>query len=303
MSINQFEPSARTAEVQRNAIGNADLDDALIGQALSIFQGSRQSKMADTALLHPSGDQAMPPVVRNQIDPITGILNSRSEQAQTVRNSGKCDVVNGNSLGETISRLINGTSEQLPVVRRNDKGDRANLPSTGDLLRGIIEGPHNQAIPRINNDKCDRAIIPDAPVSGTRGRPNGEPTSSIGRGLQNLFESLDPDALPKRLEDNPRGIFACTAEVPNTLKDALRRLQNELHGPDSYFLCVYRNPPEGNHSIREWQNPNGPSDMILCSAKTPITGQKPGPDNYYSCVYYYPLKMKDGAIQIQRQSD
>ncbi len=265
--INQFEPSARTAEVKNNAIGQADLDDGLIGQALSIFQGLRQSKAADTNPPVLSGDQSLPSVVRNQRDLISGLLNGPCEQAQTIRNSGKCDIVDHSGLGESINRLINGTRDQLPEVRRNDKGDPAILPNTE------IHG---------------------------RGRPNGE-ESSIGRGVQNLFENLDTNALPRELQTNPRGIFACTAEVPNSLKDALRRLQNELNGRSEIILCTYRIPPKENSSIKEWLNPNGPSDTILCTAKTPITGQKPEPGNYYSCVYYYPLKTKDGIIQ--RQSD
>ena len=279
---NSFEPSIQTADIKNNAIGHADLDDVLIGQALSIFQGQRQNKAADTMQPVPSSDQALPPILRNQQDLISGLINGLREQAPTIKDSGKCDVVDRNRLGETIGNLINGSRHPLPNVRRSDISEPANVPKTGDSSRGII-GRNGEVLPSVGQRLKDL-------INGTNDRlPN---VIRNGKG--------DPANIPKA-GDSGRTIIEPNSDAhPN-----ISRQMQEMIERSEIFMCVARPAPrniftpdgKGNPEIRTL--PNGPSDIILCVAKTPITG-KPEPGNYYACVHYYPLKIKDGTIHIQR---
>ena len=297
---NQFEPSIRSAELLNNTNKHTDLDDVLIGQALSILQ-SQSTRSVDNVL--PSvvraqtlesrhSDKFDPANIPNTRELIRGLVDGPIESAPIGIRNGKADRAVTSGVGETIGSMVGRALQTLPRFRHNDQSDPANIRGVGDGLRSIIDGML-PPLPEVRpNDKSDGSVIRGIGdgIKDGAGVIGKEGPSDIGRGFGSLIDKL---GLPRNSERMPMGLYACRMEVPWPKIDMIRPPRG---GPSEVHHCTYELPNEWTSPRNGREIPGAPSEPILCTARLPIDGKKPDPGNYYLCVHYYPLKQKDLII-------
>ncbi len=280
---NQLETSIKTPDHKNNFAENADLDDKLINQALSIYQHAQMESKPGAASL--TTDQ------NNIRDAILQSLERPCQPTNNVLRNSLTDTMKDVLINEAIRDLSRPFDRLPPAIRCHPESGDTSKGKIAETINRLFDIPHEGPSVLRRNQNYDK--VPSDITDGLIQKPldrRSEQDRSKDRNQSETHEQFDWNEMRKYLEKQPEGFYLCTAKIPPKFKE-------EFNKPSEIFACSYRVPPAETLPKFDKLYPGAPNDTILCSEKIPRSGVKPEPGNYYACVYYYPLKPENLKIQ------